>query len=200
MKVYCFYIIKSELELSDFPGLLSSYVTDINGKSVGLYAFTPDKEVAKWFRETRSKKLFFEKVIDMNDVEYIDFSEEYDECLLEPHTFNTRIIVNGRYKSITKMLYCTLNESDSIIFYKEECVLGIISDILDDRYFSLMKGLKFKNKLKKILDDFFLYENLISKIAPMEDINYDNFIVDDVGLYIKLFKNTFKTEYGGDKK
>lgn len=192
MKIFCFYLIKEKISRSEFPGLNSEYITPINGKEIALYAFTPNRSVANDFIKSRNKKLFFQKTVEMSKADYEEFCDEYKDCLLEPHTYNTKVLVDGKYHTKMLMMYSTLNESDCIIFYKEEYVMRYISDILDDNYFNALKGRVFKKKIKSVLDNIFLYDSIVTKIEPMEDINYDNFIVDDIALYIKLFLNTFK--------
>lgn len=197
MKVYCFYLVKDEISRSEFPGLNSEYISSINGKEIALYAFTPNKKVAKDFSKSRSHELFFRKILTMTKEDYIDYCDEYNDCLLEPHTYNTKVIYDGCFHTKSIMMYSTMNESDCIIFYKEEYIMNYISRILDNQYFEDMKGVVFKRKIKEILDDVFLYESIVNKIAPMEDINYDNFVIDDIALYIKLFFNTFREKRGG---
>lgn len=193
MKVYCFYLIKDEINPREFHGVCKEYIRQYDGYEAALYAFTPSKESEAFFLQTRKKNLFFEKVIQMDREEYDDFCEENKECLIEYHTFNTKKIVDGKYRTESIMMLCTLAESDCIIFYKEEYVMNIISDILDDNYFELIDRVHLKPKLQRLLNDMFLYENLVCMVTPLEDLNYDTILVDDLALYIRLFSNTFKT-------
>ena len=195
MKVYCFYLIKNEIEVREFHGIVKDDIHRLYDKDIALYAFTPSKESEAFFLETRDNTLFFEKIVEMTHEEYEEFCEEHKECLIEYHSFNTKKIINGKYKVDSLMMLCTLAESDCIIYYKEEYAMKIISDILDDQYFNLIEGKSFNKKIKRILDKMFLYEDILSKVNPLEDINYENFIVDDVALYVKLFSNTLKKGY-----
>ena len=136
--------------------------------------------------------LFFEKVIDIDKEDYIEFCDNHKGQLLEYHTFQTKEVVNGNYMSMMAYVLCTTHESDCILYYKEGYTMDILSDILTDEFLDILEKVKFKKKISKALDNHLLLSEIASKVSPLEDINYDSFMIDELSLYIKLFSNTFK--------
>jgi len=130
--------------------------------------------------------------MEMDREEYEEFYEEHTDQVLEFSSFNSKRLINGKYSTYSSQLLCTRMESDLIIFYKEEMVMEYISGLLSDDIIEYLSHHPFNKELSYVLDEYFLYTDILSKVHPMEDINYDNFLVDDLSLYIKLFSNTFK--------
>lgn len=193
MKIYCFYLVRKFINTNVYKGVYSDDVESIDGKEIALYAFTPEKESAKYFRKTRQMDLFYEKVLEMNREEYNEFCDDNKAYLLEYHTFNTKSIINNKYNVLMAYVLCTTIESDCILYYKEDYVLEILSDILTDEFTEILSKIKFKDKIEKKLNDIFLLSEIMNKVYPLEDINYDLFVIDELSLYIKLFSNTLKT-------
>ena len=192
MKVYCFYIVKNHISPKEYKAVMKDDIFKIGNNDCALYAYTPEKSSELYFISTRDMNLFFEKVIEMSRDDYEEFCEDHKEQLLEYHSFVSKKIVNNKYKSYNFQMLCTLLESDHILYYKEEIVMNYISDLFNDDIIDYINYHPFKKYIEKILDEFFLYDTISTKICPMEDINYDNFMIDDLSLYIKLFSNTFK--------
>ena len=195
MKIYCFYLVKKEIDTSKFLGVTTDKITFIGNNECALYAYTPAKESEIYFLETRNMDIFFEKIIEMDREDYEEFCENNKDQLLEYHTFVTKNIEHGVYKSKSIQILTTLIESDHIIFYKEEIVMDMISNLFLYDMLDVRKTLPFKKSIKKVLNEYFIYEELLYKVYPLEDMNYDKIFIDDLSLYIKLFSNTFKKGY-----
>lgn len=193
MKIYCFYLVRKHISPKKYKAVIEDEIVSIGDNECVLYAYTPEKSSETQFLSTRNMELFFEKIIDMNREDYEYFYDHHTDQVLEFNTFNAKKIEDGRYKSYSTQVLSTRAEADHILYYKEELVLDIISDFLPIQLIDYLELHPLKKKLRHILNDFFLYSDIISKVHPMEDINYDTFIVDDLSLYIKLFSNTFKT-------
>ena len=192
MKVYCFYLIQNRIDTNKFKGVFSDDIYELNGKEIALYAFTPEKESRKYFIQTRDMDIFYEKVIEMDRKDYEEFCDENKAHLLEYHTFNTKKIIDKKYSVYMAYVLCTTVESDCILYYKEDYVFSIMSDILTDEVIEYLSTVRFKKKIRKVLDDTFLLSELINKVYPLEDINYDVLNIDEISLYVKLFSNTLK--------
>ena len=192
MKVYCFYLIKNKIYTSEFKGVYKEDIVNSGSKDIALYAFTPEKESRNLFLKTRNNELFFEKVIDIDKEDYIEFCDTHKGQLLEYHTFQTKEVVNGNYMSMMAYILCTTHESDCILYYKEDYTMDIMSGILTDDFLDILEQVEFKKKIRKALDESLLLSEVVSKVAPLEDINYDSIIIDELSLFIKLFSNTFK--------
>lgn len=192
MKIYCFYLVKKHISPKKFKAVLKDDIVSIGDNECVLYAYTPEKSSETNFLSTRNMEIFFEKIIEMSREDYEEFFENHMDQVLEFNVFNSKRVVDGRYKSCPTHVLCTRAEADSILYYKEETVLDYLSDFLPDSMIEFLIYHPLNKKLRNIMNELFLYNDIVSKIRPMEDINYDNFIVDDLSLYIKLFSNTFK--------
>ena len=192
MKVYCFYLVKNKIDTLEFIAIDSEDVVNSGDKDIALYAYTPEKESREYFLKTRNKNLFFEKVIELDKEDYIEFCDTHKSQLLEYHAFTTKTLVNGNHMSMMMYLLCTTSESDCILYYKEDFTMNVISEILTDEFLELLEKVKLKKKIRKALDDIFLLSEVMTKVFPLEDINYENLTIDELSLYIKLFSNTFK--------
>lgn len=196
MKIYCFYLVKNHISPSKYKAVIQDEIINIGGNECVLYAYTPEKSSELYFLATRNMEIFFEKVIDISREEYEEyFYEDHKDQVLEFNSFNSKKLVDGKYKTYSTQLLCTRAEADMIIYYKEDLVMDCISEILNDDILEYLSCHPFHESLTKVLDDYFMYTDIMSKVQPMEDINYDNFIVDDLSLYIKLFANTFKKRW-----
>lgn len=191
MKIYCFYLVKKHISTNKYKAILKTDIENVGGNECVLYAYTPDKSSRLYFITTRNMDLFYEKVIEMSREEYEDFYEEHTEQVFEQYTFISKKLVDDSFKSYTSLMLCTRAEADCILYYKEEQVMEYLTNLLDDDIISYLETHPFKSKLKYVLDEFFLYTDIMAKVHPMEDINYDNFTIDELSLYIKLFSNTF---------
>lgn len=192
MKIYCFYLVRKHISPKKYRAVLKEDIVDIGGNECVLYAYTPEKSSELYFLATRNMEIFFEKVIEMDRQDYEDFYEDHQDQVLEFNAFNSKRIVDGKYSSYTTQLLCTRMESDLIVYYKEELVIDYMTGLMDDNIIEYLSCHPFNKQLAYVLDEFFLYTDIMMKIHPLEDINYDRFIVDDLSLYIKLFSNTFK--------
>lgn len=192
MKIYCFYLVRKHISTKKYKAVLQEEITMIGDNECVLYAYTPEKSSELYFLATRNMEMFFEKVVEMDREDYEDYYEEHKEQVLEFNAFNSKQLIDGKYKTYSTQLLCTRAEADLILFYKEDLVMEYISALMDDRILEYLSTHPFNKHLSYILDEFFMYTDILSKIEPLEDINYDNFMVDDLSLYIKLFSNTFK--------
>ena len=192
MKIYLFYLIKTEISNTDYPAINIDEIVGLEEKECVLYAYTPKKEYAKLFIEMRNMKLFFEKVIDMENDEYELFYNSHISQILDYHSFNTKKIVNGVYIPEQILVLCTMLESDHVLYYTEEYVDNIISGVLKEENIQYLLDHPLNKELDNILNDIFIYSDMVNKVYPMEEINYDSYMVDDLSLFIILFSNTFK--------
>ena len=194
-KVYCFYLVVDEEEVDDYHACDEYDWKKISPLAIILYAFTPDKEMAKYFRNTRNMKKFYEKVYKFEtSAEYNDFYNKYNHYILEYHGFVSKKIENGIYKSTMENIICTAGEAGCILYYKEEYLIDELEQVLTDPVIEMLTKVKFKDKLSKILNDLFLLSSVCNKIEPLEDINYDELNIDELSLYIRLFSNTLNNK------
>lgn len=193
-KVYMFYLSLPEIDSKEYKGVLSDYIIKSivsgNNNDVALYAFTPCREFRDYFNKTRDMTKFKEVLHVMEDDEYEEFYDENKTIAIDYHGFNVKKIRDNIYNMDYESMLCTEVEADYILYYREEYIMYYLSRILDDEYFEYIGKRKFKSKIWKVLVDIFLYEDIVYKIAPMEDVNIDTVIIDDLSLYIKLFSNT----------
>lgn len=196
MKIYCFYLIKTELSNVEYPGIVQEEIFSIENIQCVLYAYTPNKEFKDLFIKMRNMKIFFEKNINLDKEEYENFYNNHKSQLLEYHSFNTKRVINNRYIPKPILVLSTLIESDHVLFYGEEYIDNILSDIISEDIIDYLNKHPLKESIMKVLNDVFIYDEIVNKIYPMEEINYDLYMIDDLSLFITLFSNTFKNNKG----
>lgn len=191
MKIHCYYLHKSKVSISEFPGIVNEY--DIKGTEdfeYVFYAFTPDKISADFFETTRNMKLFYKKVIFMDRTIYEEeFYPENEERCIEEYQLITKVIENGIYK---KGFITVLAPNSEIFMIKD------FNPYLFEKYaFEYKLGTNyeipgfnsniFKNEEVRELVDLFCATDDDSTSL----LTY-GFDIDEYGLYIKMFFNTMK--------
>ena len=198
MKLYCFYLCKETIDTKEYPAVLADLINNVNNMQVALYAYTPDKEVAKYFRDTRDMSIFIERTLNVKKDDYENFCDNHGyKQLLEIHIFSTKIVKDGVYdKNLVKLL-CTQAESDEILYNSDYYLYDIIDMISPDESinFMLMHGIKYQKDIEKALR-LLMYDSLIRLTYPSEIDNFEGNVIDDIGLFIKLFGNTFNNKKG----
>lgn len=198
MKLYCFYLCKESIDTNEYPAVLSDLIKSVNNMEVALYAYTPDKEVAKYFRDTRDMTIFIERTLDIDKDDYEDFCDTHGyKQLLEIHIFSTKIVKDGIYDKNTVKLLCTQAESDEILYNSDYHLYSFIDMISPDETinFMLMREIKYKKDIEEALS-LLMYDSLIRLTYPSEIDNFEGNAIDDIGLFIKLFGNTFNNKEG----
>lgn len=198
MKLYCFYLCKETIDTDEYPAVLSDLIKSVDNMEVALYAYTPDKDVAKYFRDTRDMTIFIERTLEVKRDDYEDFCDTHGyKQLLEIHIFSTKIVKDGIYDKNTVKLLCTQAESDEILYNSDYHLYSFIDMISPDETinFMLMREIKYKKDIEEALG-LLMYDSLIRLTYPSEIDNFEGNAIDDIGLFIKLFGNTFNNKEG----
>lgn len=204
MRVYLFYLCDKEITPNKFPGVRADTIVSKAHYDYTLYAFTPEKSIAKQFKSTRDMKKFYTRTMEFTRDDYDDFCDQYSQYILEYHTVRTKEIYDGEIKLSSMELLMTLGESDIILYYSTEELLSIIEDSDYGRMFvPLIENCLLNKDFMDVLDEYYDFTNLIgTAIIPVDD-NFGedidlNLYIDQLVLYIKIFKNTYKRK--DDKK
>jgi len=193
--VYCFYLIDCYDNQDDYPGIISDTIEYVNDRSAyTLYAFTDNKEYAKEFRATRSRDIFREKRITISGLDFENMLENMSGYILENHQVKTKVRKHGNtYLGICELL-CTSAEFDAITVLQDYYVRELLSDSFNT-IFDIVMHQFVKDDLLKVLEIFFGIDDFVyDQVYPYEmmssRINVKD--IDELELFILLFKNTFQ--------
>lgn len=192
MKVYCFYLVDNEISCSEYRGVIADTVGMLNGKDYTLYAFTQNKEFAKFFKDTRDMNKFIYKEIEIDDFD--EFLDNYDSYLIEYHSVRTKTIESGKEMISSIEFPMTKIESDFILFYSDNYFVDLVDSGIsyNSEVLSMLKYKLFKKSITKALDTINFYGVFTDIITP-SDIPYDGmFCIDQWSMYFKVFGNTLK--------
>ena len=193
-KVYCYYLVRDNISVEEFPATLPSIVQSesVDGKDVVLYAYTTDKNDAEMFENTRDMSLFYKKVLNLTESEFYRFSDDLTELTFYEATLMTKKKYNGIERSQKTLVYCTMYEYIKITYTKSAIIRKVFRDLTPE-YIS--NGFLFNDNLRESLN-YLLYEDILEEsLMPLDDslhFNYDEFIIDEFSLFIRLFSNTLK--------
>lgn len=174
--------------------------------SVRLYAYTEDKDLMKRFKEERNMDRFlFKKIEDVTKSEYKKFQADHGREKLHIGTFYTRDRITYENRVPVKVL-CTYGEEEEV-FMRAEHVWGELSKYLfDARIFNdeiitalgkllFMKFYGFYFIRNTKYADYF-YKPYLSSIEDEDGFIINDFaheyVYDDLRLFLKFNKNTFK--------
>ena len=195
MKIHYFYLVKKHISKSEFPAIIDDMIIDTYSNECTLYAYTPEKSSAEYFKKTRNMKIFYEKIVHMSREDYEEFADKHVEFCLEEYRFNTKRIRNGTIQAYQLCLLCTNYEHIHIMYFKSDIIRDMILKITPNKFDLINFNESINNSLNTLL-----YRELMDEVLhPIDsdiELNYDVFNIDEFLLYIRLFSNTFKS---GDK-
>ena len=221
-KVTLFYLIDNDITYPKYPAIdsiinntnndIDSIISHKNGYDTLLYAFTPEKRIAKEFKLSRDMNKFISIDLNMSDDTYEDFVDEYEYALIENHQLMTSYVDNhGIIRGKTLIMHYPTSESDALLSN-----MNIIGDDLGMYLEDLMMSLPIVNKGKwsDIIDDYLDLFNpdmkralvslgIVDVFYNYSGIGYDDetappFSVigtDTLQLYCMLFGNTYSDNF-----
>lgn len=172
-------------------------------RKLELYAFTPEKKIAKVFEETRNLDLFIKKIIYMDKEDYSSFFNRNSQYVLEYHIFTHKIInEENRFSTEPVSILCTTKESDVVIYTGEY----LFSDYLiesggidepNDNFSVELFLPKYREAMRKLFVD-----DILCTFTPLDEVyfevlemSYDNlFQFDSLSLFVYKYGNLFKKE------
>jgi hypothetical protein len=190
-----YYLVCEDFSNEKFMGMLSDKIVKFKNVQAGLYAYTPDPISASIFEDMRDMKKFYTKIVNMSYEDYDVFCDESPDQLLEYHFFGTNMIKNGKYVKESVSILCTLTESDSVLMYKEELVSAILESITPQYIIDHFNVNTLKKKYRKALKHTLMYDELFEEsVHPVEDLSFTHIDVDDLAVFVRVFKNTLRKE------
>lgn len=201
MKVYCFYLVLNSILVDEYPGVKADTIKELpGGLQSSLYAYTNDKDIAKFFKETRDMNKFVEKIIDVDKQDFENFCNTSSCYLLESHPFTIRKLSKDNiYNSAPYHVICTTMEFDAICYCENNIFDDILYNVIGCNIGEFIDTIEFVNQELKDAMKVLCYENFVDYYVPMDIydqmMGYDNeLLLDQFKLYIRLFSNTFKED------
>lgn len=193
-KVYCYFMIADHIDANEYPGILYNLVNvELNtDKEYVLYAYATDPEDAIAFEFLRDMKLFYKKVIELSDKELEEFCDYYTELDFHEQYLTTMCKSFG-VRTIKKVaIPCTMYEYLKVTYTKSQYIRKIIEDITPEY---LGSSYIFNEELQEALDTL-LYSDLMEEVFfPIDTsspFNYNEYKINELSLFIRLFHNTFR--------
>lgn len=162
-------------------------------KAYTLYALTNNKEKAKIFMETRNMDRFYTRCTKEDKDVYTVLANENRDCVLDFHSFTTKTkMKNGFYgKENVSILSTEYEHISSTDEYNTGCSFNneyFWNTAPNPKIFSK----QIKNALSKLQynQSFYIFNN--DPIIDAPDYASPDFWIDEYGVFIQTFKDTFK--------
>ena len=197
---YIFTVLYSFKKRGDkmkvYLAYLKDYMhTDINQS---FYGYTDKKEIFDLFKRMRCKEAFTYRTIKLTKEEFNKFSSKFVDKLIEIFPLYTKSVNDdGEITTKDYSLPLTQTENDLVSLYKYSAMANILDPILTDELVDFNKRIKKENKpLYYILNNVFNLSYIINTFTfPIdESINVDEVPVDELNLFIKLYRFTLEKE------
>lgn len=191
MKVYCFYLYNTTITNKKYPAVPSDDIKISDEFMYVLYGITSNKKYAQKFRKTRNSN-FFLKIINMSKKEYISFSENRVDLVIDERLYKSFSIKNGKISTDLVFVLSTESEYDKICFDYPMFINSIYKDI-NQKMTDINPDL-FKLKISKALKDVFSFYGILDWLKMLDEIPFDNFTINTLSLYFHIFGNTLNKE------
>ena len=86
----------------------------------------------------------------------------------------------------------TVGEIDQIYYYREDLLDSTLSIDAIDMIISYYSNNLFNDKLCKILDKVYNIDIVTDILYPIDDVDYSNLTIDELGLFIRTYCKLFK--------
>lgn len=197
MIIYLFYLCLDKIKVGEYPGVHADTIrAHKDGYEYSLYAFTPMKKIAKYFKDTRDMNIFYPKTIELDREDYDDFCEDHSQYLLEFHSVETTTVVDGRYKAGSTEILMTLTESDEILYHAFAAYVNMMEKNFSDNggiILNVLQNQLLKKQVMRALNKAYMITWIMTFLfLPVDDSDLEGIIIDRLSLYIELFKNTYK--------
>lgn len=193
-KVYLFYLIDYEINLSKYPGIDEDQVKQGKEKQYTFYAWTPNKKIRNRFKSMRNMSLFFEKVRTVeDDAEFEEFTKNYDQFLLEDRALTTKVIRNDRIARDVVLVLSTSKEIDFVIFNYFDSYMD--NDIFWSDTVPLLRPDCFVSPYKEALE-YLRYSEVIEWLCPLEEnpLPFNPIDIDGLAIYVHIYNNIYRKD------
>ena len=188
MKLFIFKI-NNNLDIQDYPAISENSL---------IYAWTNNKDYADTFRRNRNMEIFTEEIYSTKDKGFEKLlkrlTSEFQDAELGINDLKYKDIIDGRVSILTISIITTTKESDEVKFSPNQ----YFEEYLDNlrRNTALCRAINnriFKPKILEALNMNFYADIILNEIVnPFDDINLESYDFDELGLYVRLFSNTYK--------
>lgn len=196
-KIYLFYLYDEKDKMTDdiYPGINGLDIIKGNQFYHVLYAWTPNKELRKLFKNLRDMTKFREVIHEITNDEFNKFADENSDTFLEERIITTKHLDNK--KVICKQnvyILSTKKEIDIIVYdyhriLQKELECLVLSGIyLREMYFSEI----YQNIL-----NFFNFDDIMTSVYPLDEsdsLPFDIFNSDNLAVYSHLYHNTYRKD------
>ena len=196
-KIYIFYLYGTKDEINDkiYPAINKSEIIKGNNFYHILYAWTPNKNLRKKFKNQRDMSKFYEVIHEIPNEEFNKFSDDYSDSFLEERGISSKYIdIYNVYRSKTILILSTRKEldiivDDELIFIRHQLECLVLSNYyIREDY--------FVNKYKNVLS-FFKLDEMMNYAYPLEDngLPFNMIQNDALAIYSHLYYNTYRKDW-----
>ena len=194
-KVKLFYLYSEDIGLfKEFPDIVMSDVIydEESGLYLYLYAFTEWRKLYKRFKKERNMNIFKVKTVYMNPPQFDEFCKKNNYHYLDVFNINEKVFIDGKEEMKFASVLATVGEIDQIYYYREDLLDSTLSIDAIDMIISYYSNNLFNDKLCKILDKVYNIDIVTDILYPIDDIDYSNLTIDELGLFIRTYCKLFK--------
>lgn len=184
MKVWKFFKIPEDVKNDQFP-LEEKYP---------LYAYTPDKRLAKQFKRERNMKVFIESKVHMELEEFQEFVAHNRSCMLQERKFLT--VVN-KYTKQQREIYVTMVTTMIEGTVVEDQPLAIQDETFWNSLIPFGHPKMFNDELRKLLEsiDYGLNYKIFNSDPELDpeydDYNAPNWYIDELARLLSQYQSLF---------
>ena len=196
-KIYLFYLCdkKDKITTQIYPAIEDLTVIEGDIYHHVLYAWTPNKNIRKQFKQSRDMTKFKEIIYEISKEDFNKFADDNSDTFLEERPITTKSTTED--KIITKRniyVLSTRKELDVLVYnpliimQKQLECLALPDIYIREEYFND----KYRNML-----EFFQLNDIMAYAYPMEESDSlpFNLICDDtLSIYTHLYHNTYRKD------
>lgn len=196
-KVYIFYLYGPKNEVNDkiYPAINNTEIIEGNNFHHVLYAWTPNKNLRKKFKNQRDMNKFHEVIHEVSKEDFNKFSDEFSDRFLEERAITSKNIDEDHiFRCKTIFVLSTRKELDIIVDDEYILVRNQLECLIEPEYY--LREDYFTGKYKEMLE-FFKLDDMMSYTYPLEenDLPFNVLQTDTLAVYSHLYYNTYRKDW-----
>lgn len=194
-KIYLFYLYdyQDKINTKTYPAIDGLDIIKGNKYYHVLYAWTPNKNLRKKFKDSRDMSKFKEVVHEIDSDIFDKFSDENSESFLEERLVTTKKIDNNIITKQNIYVLSTRKELDILVYDQLSIKREQFERVLHTDIY--LKEDLFNDRYRTMLS-FFHFDDIMSYVYPMDEGNipFSTLTDDTLAVYSHLYYNTYRKD------